>query len=248
VITTCSIRHLSAKLNTDELRQHKRSVEELAQSLERRRCGHHPDQYEEPVSELDCLRGVVDPKNTLKNKNCYIVASQDKQIRSLMKRIPGVPCIHITRSVMVMDHMSEATAAARTIDEKRKFRAGLKSSAGHKRKREGDDSGDDVKGNVEPEEQMEDGDVAGLVDGTKEKKRKWGAKKGPNPLSVMKKKAKPTAEKMELPTKAAAAKENGDMTANAPPKKKRIRRTKKIDQETGKETAAGVGNGASAES
>lgn len=60
-----------------------------AKTYERRRCGHLPD--EDPKSELECLKAVVDSKDNSTNKHRYVVATQDQAIRAQMRSIPGVP-------------------------------------------------------------------------------------------------------------------------------------------------------------
>ena len=65
---------------------------------ERRRCGHHPEEYPEPCSTLECLGSVVGATN----KHRYVVASQDGEMRARMRGIPGVPLIYINRSVMLL--------------------------------------------------------------------------------------------------------------------------------------------------
>lgn len=60
-----------------------------AKTYERRRCGHLPD--EDPKSELECLKAVVDSKGNGTNKHRYVVATQDQALRAQMRAIPGVP-------------------------------------------------------------------------------------------------------------------------------------------------------------
>jgi hypothetical protein len=73
---------------------------EQAKIFERRRCGHHPDEFPEPLSTLDCLRSVVDPKGQNSNKFRYCVASNDLETRAALRQVKGVPLIYISRSVM----------------------------------------------------------------------------------------------------------------------------------------------------
>lgn len=167
---------------------------EHARNFERRRCGHHT--FEEPLSEFECIKSVVDPKDSHTNKFKLVVASQDDKIRTVMRGIPGVPLIYIKRSVMVMEPMGGATEQVKERDEKSKFRAGLKGSRGAgatsslKRKR------DDLEGVNDARVNMIDDIVpeldADLTNNTqKEKKRrKAPGPKGPNPLSMKKAKSK----------------------------------------------------------
>ncbi|KAL9049648.1 MAG: hypothetical protein Q9162_007109 [Coniocarpon cinnabarinum] len=120
VITQCSMRHLYNTQPKNEV------VIEHAKQFERRRCNHHT--LEKPLSTLECLANVVDPKGSRSNKHRYIVASQDQDVQEHMQDIPGVPVIYILRSVMIMKPMSNATLRTREKDEVTKFKMGLKGS------------------------------------------------------------------------------------------------------------------------
>lgn len=75
-----------------------RKVIEKAKEFERRRCGHRPEEYPEPLGTLECLGSCVGKTN----KHRYVVASQDPEVRTNMRAIPGVPLIYISRSVMIV--------------------------------------------------------------------------------------------------------------------------------------------------
>jgi Fcf1 len=62
-----------------------------AKTYERRRCGHHPDDHPTPLSTKECLASVVDPNGSKTNKHRYVVASQEQEVRKLMRGILGVP-------------------------------------------------------------------------------------------------------------------------------------------------------------
>lgn len=94
LITQCSMRHLYAQNREPGVAR----VIDKAKDYERRRCGHHPEEFPEPCSTLECLGGVVGPKN----KHRYVVASQDPEVRAKMRGIPGVPLVYINRSVMIV--------------------------------------------------------------------------------------------------------------------------------------------------
>src|SRR5436309_2984023 len=118
VISQCSMRHLYMS---------EPRVPDLigrAKTYERRRCNHHT--LENPLSTLECLSSVVDPKDSKTNKHRYVVASQDRTVRNHMRTIAGVPLIYISRSVMIMEPMAAATEDIRERGEREKFRAGLK--------------------------------------------------------------------------------------------------------------------------
>jgi len=212
-----------------------------AKAFERRRCGHH--ELEKPLSTLECLSSVVDPKSSRTNKNSYVVASQDDIVRATMRKIPGVPLIYLKRSVMIMEPMAGATEKVRDKEERDKFRAGLTGRRGAPAaKRMRDEDGDDnekmsgvlnnrTANNIIGGEQVDDQEEAQPA----QKKRKKGPS-GPNPMSVKKKKTapelptkKPTkpASIASLPMEAEQPKEivSSEISADAP-KKKRTRKHK----------------------
>ena len=160
--------------------------------MERRRCNHHT--LEEPLSTLDCFKSVIDPKDSLTNKNRYVVASQDEAARRFCRDVKGVPLVFVRRSVMIMEPMADSSIGVREGLERSKFRSGLKArgtgSLG-KRKRGDEISHSDVA-------REEAGDVAENGENSVEKKKKIKGPKGPNPLAVRKsKKATPANENSE---------------------------------------------------
>lgn len=183
MITQCEIRKLYARKDEAGVG----AAIDVAKACERRRCGHHPDEYPEPLGTLECIQSVVDPKEKGDNKHRYVVASQSQEVRRMLRAVRGVPLIYIKRSVMILEPMSDESALTRARDEKSKFRAELKATLG-KRKREekadgGGDEGDKAgEAAAGAEEQMKEK--------KKKKKKKYGPK-GPNPLSA-KKARKPT--------------------------------------------------------
>ncbi|KAL1870520.1 hypothetical protein VTK73DRAFT_2628 [Phialemonium thermophilum] len=225
LITQCSIRHLY-KQNTDPTVA--AAIEVAKTVCERRRCGHHPDQYPEPLSTLDCLTSIVDPSGNGTNKHRYCVASQDLEVRRRMRRVRGVPLIYVSRSVMIMEPLSSVTAEMREREEASKFRDGLIRTRG-KRKRgvdddgereradgrgPGDDSDDNGSGSssdgdndsngpshedrLQQQQQRRSAQVQQQESQAKKKSRRRGPK-GPNPLSVRKPK-KATGEKTKKKT------------------------------------------------
>jgi U3 small nucleolar RNA-associated protein 23 len=157
-------------------------VIDKAKMFERRRCGHLPDDYPEPLSARDCIKSVVDGKGNGTNKHRYVVASQDLEVRKSMRAVQGVPLVYINRSVMIMEPMAGTSAEVREREEKSKFRQGIKSgraSGSLKRKRE--------DGGEEEEEASAMKDM-GSEDGAAKKKKKAHGPKGPNPLAVKKSK------------------------------------------------------------
>ncbi|KAL9025584.1 MAG: hypothetical protein Q9196_005615, partial [Gyalolechia fulgens] len=161
----------------------------LAKSMERRRCNHH--ELDEPLSTLECLSDVVDPKKSKTNRNRYIVASQEDEVRRFCRGVRGVPLIYVKRSVMVLEPMAESTLGVKEGIERDKFRTGLRARLG-KRKRSSDDDKE-----TEPEDRPEREVTDGVGQDGEEmvvKRKKTRGPKGPNPLSVKRSKK----EKVEV--------------------------------------------------
>ncbi|KAM0330017.1 hypothetical protein ACHAQA_004187 [Verticillium albo-atrum] len=175
MISQCEIRKLYARKDEPEMDV----IIEFAKTLERRRCGHLPEDYPEPLPTNECFKAVVDPKSNNVNKHKLVVVCQDDEVRRMLRAIPGVPQIYIKRSVMILEPMASESAEIRAREEKSKYRAGLKGSAppSAKRKREADDEGE-AGGEGEGAKDGESADA-------KKKKKSYG-KKGPNPLAVKK--------------------------------------------------------------
>ncbi|KUI67947.1 rRNA-processing protein utp23 [Cytospora mali] len=223
LITQCSMRHLYARNKEPGVDR----IIEKAKDYERRRCGHHPEEYPEPCSTLDCLGSVVGATN----KHRYVVASQDLEVRSRMRGIPGVPLIYINRSVMILEPMAGATNRVVQKGERAKFRAELKepATAGGKRKRDKDEDDSD----------SEDGEKNDKEEKPKKKKAKGGPK-GPNPLAVKKPKKKKSEQKQS--TKPREEKPTEDGSSEQPAKKKRKRKNKNKEggEDSGAQDAAAV--------
>lgn len=212
VITQCEIR----KLYADKDQPGVNAAIELAKTFERRRCGHHPDQYPKPLETIECMQSVVDPKSTGENKHRYVVASQSLDVRRMLRGIRGVPLIYIKRSVMILEPMADESVQIREREEKRKFRAELKKPLG-KRKRE--DKDDKNEGEVDGDgSDSHNENKAAPTSGSEKKPKKSRGVKGANPLAMKKKKAQ------TLPKKPATG--GPDAEADAPAKRKRRRKAK----------------------
>lgn len=48
-----------------------------------------------------------------KNKHRYVIASQSQELRAKLRKIPAVPLVHITKSVMILEPPSEETLKAK---------------------------------------------------------------------------------------------------------------------------------------
>lgn len=250
MITQCCIRHLY----NSPADPSKDDWIEVAKQAERRRCGHH--ELDEPLSALQCIQSVVDPKENGINKHRYVVAVQDDTVRRKMRSIVGVPLVYIARSVMILEPMAQATENVREREEKAKIRAGLKgrrgASVGEKRKRESDDedgSGGEDENGATPRQSE---------DAPKPKKHKARGPKGPNPLSMQKSKKEKEKAKQQADAERAALRKvakqdpqaaekaglmpevNGEAASEAPKKRRRKRKPK--DASAGAENAADSGD------
>lgn len=118
MITQCCIKELF------ELGQDASDASALAKTFSRRYCNH-----KEPLAGDRCTasvigkesflrsRGPVSPTNLAlgsENKTRYVVASQSDPLRARLRRIPGVPLIHIKRAVLVCEPPSDATMSKKT--------------------------------------------------------------------------------------------------------------------------------------
>ncbi|KAL7959999.1 Fcf1 domain-containing protein [Trichoderma compactum] len=218
LITQCEIRKLYAEKDQPGVN----AAIELAKTFERRRCGHHPNEYPKPLETMECMRSVVDPKSTGENKHRYVVASQSLDVRRMLRGIRGVPLIYIKRSVMILEPMADESVQIREREEKRKFRAELKNTLG-KRKREekeernGDEGEGDDDGSESDDDDVKQGKAAQESTSETKPKKNRGTK-GANPLSMKKKKPQ------QLPKKEAGKKP--EAVSDAPAKRKRRKKTK----------------------
>ncbi|KAI9171346.1 rRNA-processing UTP23 [Paramyrothecium foliicola] len=231
MITQCEIRKLYAQKSEPGVNE----AIEVAKTLERRRCGHHPDQYPEPLSTRECLLSVVDPKSSGQNKHRYVVASQSQEVRRTLREVRGVPLIYIKRSVMILEPMADESVQVRAREEKSKFRAELKKNLG-KRKREDNDEKDDESDEEGKKEAVAPAaPILGKGDAiasSKEKKRKGHGPKGPNPLSMKRKKTQQDGAPSKKPSTDAVT------PADGPGKRKRRKKTKSITDTAGDASSA----------
>ncbi|QLL35088.1 hypothetical protein HG536_0H04640 [Torulaspora globosa] len=136
---------------------------DLAKTFERRRCNHPP---KEPKPPKECIESVVNVNG--QNKHRYVVATQDIDIRRSLRRTPGVPLVYTSRSVMVMEPLSDASSKVSKAVEEDKLFKGLNDPRNASLKAKEDASKDNQQETT--------------------RKRPRGPKQ-PNPLSVKKKKS-----------------------------------------------------------
>ena len=178
----------------------KDSLIAMAKNMERRRCNHHT--LDNPLSTLDCVSSVIDPKKAGANKAHVVVASQHEEVRRWCRGVKGVPLVYVKRSVMIMEPMSDGSASVREGIERGKFRTGLRGrglAVGAKRKREEveEDEGGEEEERVGRDIEVNKARIAENDDQREDRamRKKIRGPKGPNPLSV--KKSKPTKDKAD---------------------------------------------------
>lgn len=148
----------------------------------------------------DLLGGMARGGETQKNKWHYVLATADGEDESSRKKptgpdlrerarmIPGVPIVYVKRSVMILEEMSAASERWIRRKEKEKLREGILG----KRKRVTDGLEDSE---TEEQNDMQRERTRAINGGTRRGMRKA---KGPNPLSVKKKKVRmPREERTE---------------------------------------------------
>ncbi|KAI1614915.1 hypothetical protein EDD37DRAFT_650076 [Exophiala viscosa] len=199
-VTKCSLAKVMADFEKDpnkHPRQKRPGFLPPPTEVPLRHCKHKNEAGEEVVFDearclLDLLAGQPHGNEQAKNKQHYILASADAEdnerrrrgyidVRERARTISGVPIVYVKRSVMILEEFSGASEGVRRRGEKEKFSEGL-IGLDRKRKR-GDREGD-----------SEDEDLA-LEDGNTGPKVRGAVRaKGPNPLSVRKKKVKTTQD------------------------------------------------------
>lgn len=219
-----------------------------------RHCSHPEIGGEEVLPEeeclLDLLSGGVTGSQQPKNKQHFVLATADPlpvktkkstllgksrssnsastggELRANAREIPGVPIIYVKRSVMILEELSGASLGVRRREEKDKFREGILGMDSRKRKRDDDD-----------EENKEKEKNEGQVDAVVPQKNKAKKVRGPNPLSVLKKKPKPRVQepraRSDVPTKAVPQGVNGASTEGQPKAKRKRKHGKKRGEGAG---------------
>ncbi|KAF7339717.1 rRNA-processing protein utp23 [Mycena sanguinolenta] len=160
MITQCCIHELYLLGKTQQ------PAVDLAKTFERRKCNHR-----EPIPGDDCLTSVVGETN----KHRYVVATQSQPLRVKLRTIPAVPIVHVNRSVMVLEPPSDATIRSKEYVRRFPFtdRVGLSLEQNEEQALHATGS---EKQSLAPSASTEP-----------PRKKKKGPK-GPNPLSVKKKK------------------------------------------------------------
>lgn len=132
----------------------------IAKRFQLRKCGHHKG----AVPAAECIMNMIGTEN----KNGFFVASQDRTLRSLLQKIPGVPLLFINHNSILLEKPSRASyQASHQVQISR-----LQPSAHEK---ETLDQLNDTTTDVQP----------------RRKRKRPG---GPNPLSMLKSKKRKTGD------------------------------------------------------
>jgi len=199
VITQCCIHELYLKGKSHQ------PATDLAKSFERRKCNH-----KEAIPGNDCILAVIGETN----KHRYVIATQSHPLRVNLRAIPGVPIVHVNRSVMVLEPASDSTLQFKQRAEQNALGPSISEKA--------------MLNAVAPRAEPSI-------------KRKKKGSKGPNPLSVKKKAPKHRTHEVKKTTIAPTAQvktvetgnkrrrqetDGGDLSTETEPKPKRRRRHK----------------------
>lgn len=191
-----------------------------------RHCKHKNNEGEElgVIDEsrclLDLLAGQPHGNELAKNKQHYILATAEPDekeqkrkgyldVRERARMIPGVPVVYVKRSVMILEELSGVSERTKNKSEKAKFSEGLIDTRKRKRGEAGDGSDDELEDLLIQREEQAQG----------QKARGLKRAKGPNPMSVRKKKIK-TSGDQEQHTEGGPSLEEGA-------RRKRTRRGKR---------------------
>ncbi|TCD63997.1 hypothetical protein EIP91_004699 [Steccherinum ochraceum] len=111
------------------------------------------------------------------NKHRYVIATQSTDLRDKLREIPAVPVVHLNRSVMILEPPSNATLKAKESTEEKSMHASTSENAL----------------------------VASTSQSSEPPRKKHKGPKGPNPLSVKKKKTGSDAPKRKPIAEAASS-------------------------------------------
>lgn len=171
LITQCSMQALYA------LGKQHQSTIDMAKQWERRMCNHR-----EALPTAECIKQCVGPEN----KHRYIVASEQGELRrDLRLNVPGLPMMHFTQAVIVLEPMSALTRSK--IEEKEETKLSLPASEAGLFKNQPKVDVDIVDGEAEAKEAEAEGETAEAgKQGESTRRRK---RRAPNPLSMRKPKS-----------------------------------------------------------
>ncbi|EST08055.1 rRNA-processing protein Fcf1/Utp23 [Kalmanozyma brasiliensis GHG001] len=165
LITQCCMQALYA------LGKEHQSTVDMAKAWERRMCNHR-----EAIDPQECVKQCVGKEN----KHRYIVASEQGELRrDLRLAVAGVPMMHFTQAVMVLEPMSPLTKSR--IEEKEDTKLSLPASEAGLLKNQPSVEVD-IVGEAADEEKVEGETGTEAAEGSGRRRKR----KAPNPLSVRK--------------------------------------------------------------
>ncbi|KAI9474749.1 hypothetical protein LPJ78_005415 [Coemansia sp. RSA 989] len=181
LITYCSI----CDIRKDSPQREKAIA--TSKGFEKRRCPHKT-----PIKGIDCMKEIMGDSN----KHNYCVAVQDQEMRSKLRQIKGVPILHVSHSVVVLEPIP------RHVRDAGKDRLG------------------DKAGLTELERKMLKTvkEEARQARGSLRPKRKIKKAKGPNPLAVKKAKNAKSSSKSAPGTKRPRTEANANTKSKKPKK------------------------------
>ncbi|KAF7729214.1 hypothetical protein EC973_004743 [Apophysomyces ossiformis] len=97
MVTECTIQELRKKGNKFQ------EAAEKAKHIERRRCPH-----KDSVPSAQCISEMIDTNNP----HHYCVATQDPSLRKKLRKVPGVPLLHINHNAIVLEPISSFSKQA----------------------------------------------------------------------------------------------------------------------------------------
>lgn len=236
MISQCCIKQLYDEKANSSIR--------LAKTMERRRCGH----VEAPETPYDCVVACVGTRN----KNRYIVATNDQKLREQLRNVPGLPLIYINRSVMILEPPSPATLMVKESREAAKLGVSQEEAAVLGKRKRGTPTTTSTTtlkmttkrdGPDESGSEDDDDDDMEVSDEQKGKRRKKKGVPGPNPLSQ--KKAKRTAPTTNTNTNVSTISTTDTIGAVDAEGGDRNRRKRKHKRKTTTGTAAAATTGES---
>ncbi|KAJ1678179.1 hypothetical protein EV182_004615 [Spiromyces aspiralis] len=86
---------------------------QMSKKMEKRKCKHGG----QDILSEECIASIVGDTN----QHNYCVAMQDSGVRAKLRRVPGVPILHIHRSVLVLEPPSQATLDTNAERERKKL-------------------------------------------------------------------------------------------------------------------------------
>ncbi|GAA6031583.1 hypothetical protein JCM8097_006534 [Rhodosporidiobolus ruineniae] len=194
---------------------------EAAKLFERRKCNHFKARKED-----ECMTAMAGDEN----KNRYVFATQSLELRQTLRRVPGSPIIYIARSVMLLETPSDQTLAKKHKAESAKLHVSAEELA--------QITGQPIPSTSAAASDASDAEPEAAEGGADEppakKKKKQRGPKGPNPLSVKKKKgaagegAKQTGRPAKRARDGEDASERGESREERDAKRKRAEEGKVV--------------------